>query len=105
MNHLKPISKLGRGAQIAIMSLVFLGLIGGSLILAHSGFSTLPKTRGVQSVYVPSPEAYLLVAAMYGQSFIGMLALLRARKISKIGIGLAFVGFVVLAHMLFSVLL
>lgn len=105
MTDLKPVENLGRSAYIAILVLVLLGLFGGSLILAHSGFETLPKTRGVQSVFVPLPEAYLLVAVMYGQSLIGIVALLRAQKISKTGIELAVVGFVVVACLLVSVLL
>ena len=72
---------MNRGAQLAVMALVVLGLVGGALILVHSGFATLPKTGGVQSVFVPLPEAYLLAAAIYGQSFINILTLLRARKI------------------------
>lgn len=75
---MKPAENLGRGAQIAIMALVVLGLMGGSLVIAHTGFETSPKTRGVQPVFVPLPQAYLMVAAMYGQSLIGMLVLLRA---------------------------
>lgn len=83
---MKPTENLGRGAQIAVVALVVLGLIGGSLIIAHTGFETSPKTRGAQPVFVPFPQAYLMFAAMYGQSFIGMLVLVRARKISKTGI-------------------
>ena len=104
MTGVKPNTNLGLGAQIAIMALVLLGLVGGSLILAHSGFETLPKTRGVQSVFVPLPAAYLLVAAMYGQSFLCLLVLLRARKISKIGMVLVVAGFAVAAFLLVSVL-
>ena len=71
--------------------------IGGSLIIAHAGFETSPKTRGSQPVFVPLPEAYLMVAAMFGQSFIGMLVLLRARKISKTGITLSVLGYIAVA--------
>jgi hypothetical protein len=94
--------KLGLGAQIAIMALLILGLIGGSLIIAHTGFETSPKTRGAQSVFVPLPQAYLMVAAMYGQSFIGMLVLLRARKISNMGIFLCVLGYTAVAFLLVS---
>ena len=104
MPNLKPTDGMSGGAQLAIMALVLLGLVGGSLILAHSGFETSPKTRGVQPVFVPLPAAYLLVAAMYGQSFLGLLVLLRARKISKIGMGLVVAGFAVAAFLLVSVL-
>ena len=100
---MKPAKTLGRGAQIAIMSLVILGLIGGCWIIAYSGFATLPKTRGVHSVFVPLPEAYLMAAAMYGQSIIGMLVLLRNRKTSYIGIFLSCLGYVAAASTLISI--
>ncbi|MBC7647718.1 MAG: hypothetical protein H7197_01165 [Vitreoscilla sp.] len=99
---MKPAENLGRGAQIAIMALVVLGLMGGSLVIAHTGFETSPKTRGVQPVFVPLPQAYLMVAAMYGQSFIGMLVLLRARKILIIGISLSVLGYIAAALTLIS---
>ena len=99
---MKPIENLGRGAQIAVFALIVLGLLGGSLIIAHSGFETSPKTRGVQSVFVPLPQAYLMAALMYGQSFIGMLVLLRVRKTSKTGIFLGVVGYGAAAFLLIS---
>ena len=99
---MKPVENLGRGAQIAVMALVVLGMISGSLIIAHTGFETSPKTRGAQPVFVPLPQAYLMVAAMYGQSFIGMLVLLRARKISKTGITLSVLGYITVALTLIS---
>lgn len=100
---MKPNGNLGRGAQIAIMALVILGLIGGSLIIAHAGFETSPKTRSVQTVFVPLPEAYVMVATMYGQSLIGMLVLLRVRKTSKIVSLLVALAFAALAFILVSV--
>ena len=101
---MKPVENLGRGAQIAIIALVALGFIGGCLIMAHSGFETLPKTRSTQRVFVPLPQAYLMAAAMYGQSFIGMLVILRARKVSKIGIFIAVLGYAAAASILVSIL-
>jgi hypothetical protein len=56
-------------------------MAGGCLILAYSGFSTSPR-RGGPSIFVPAPQAYLLAAAMYGMSSIGLLALLRARQVA-----------------------
>ncbi|MGB4117250.1 MAG: hypothetical protein WBK51_11960 [Polaromonas sp.] len=100
---MKPAENLGRAAQIAIAALVILGMVGGSLIIAHTGFETSPKTRGAQPVFVPFPEAYLMVAPMYGQSLIGMLVLLRARKTSKIGIFLGIFLFASVASILVSV--
>lgn len=68
-------------AQVAIAAIVLLGMVGGCLILAHSGFETSPR-RGGHSVFVPAPQAYLLAAAMYGMSSIGLLALLRVWQVA-----------------------
>lgn len=68
-------------AQVAIAALVVLGMLGGCLIVAHSGFGTSPK-RGGPSTFVPAPEAYVLAALLYAMSAIGLLALLRARRVS-----------------------
>ena len=100
---MNPVKNLGLGAQIAIIALVVLGLVGGCLIIAYSGFATLPKTRSVHSVFVPLPEAYLMAAAMYGQSVIGMLVLLRDQKTSNIGIFLSCLGYVAVASTLISI--
>ena len=100
---MNPVKNLGLGAQIAIIALVVLGLGGGCLIIAYSGFLTLPKTRSVHSVFVPLPEAYLMAAVMYGQSVIGMLVLLQDRKTSYIGIFLSCVGYVAVAFTLISI--
>ncbi len=100
---MKTVENLGRAAQIALAALVILGMVGGSLIIAHRGFETSPKTRSAQPVFVPFPEAYLMVVAMYGQSLIGMLVLLRARKTSKIGICLGILLFAAVASILISV--
>ena len=100
---MKPVKNLGLGAQLAIIALVVLGLVGGCLIIAYSGFATLPKTRGVQSVFVPLPAAYLMAAVMYGQSVIGMLVLLRDQKTPYIGIFLSCVGYVAVAFTLISI--
>ena len=69
-------------AQVATAAIVLLGLVGGSLIVGYAGFATSPK-RGGLSTFVPVPEAYFLATTMYGMSFIGMLALLRAWLVSR----------------------
>jgi hypothetical protein len=74
---MKPSPVPGAGAQLAIAAIVLLGMVGGCLILAQSGFATSPKRDG-PSVFVPAPQAYLLAAILYAMSAIGLLALLRA---------------------------
>jgi hypothetical protein len=64
--------------------LVALGLIGGSLIVANSGFETSPR-RGGPSVFVPAPQAYVLAAIMYCMGFLGLLAVLRNRAVAQPG--------------------
>lgn len=93
----------GPGAKIAIAAIVLLGLLGGCLIVAYSGFATSPR-RGGPSTFVPAPEAWLLAALMYAMSSIGLLALLRSRKASGLVIALAAVLYVAAAVVLTAVL-
>ncbi|MFN3568824.1 MAG: hypothetical protein ACK4VX_01035 [Polaromonas sp.] len=79
---MKPSPVPGTGAQLAIAAIVLLGMAGGCLILAQSGFATSPK-RGGPSVFVPAPQAYLLAAILYAMSAMGLLALLRAWQASR----------------------
>lgn len=79
-----------------VVALVVLGLVGGSLIVAHSGFETSPK-RGGASVFVPAPQAYVMAAIMYAMGFIGMLALLRHRGAGRLGVWLGAALFVAAA--------
>jgi len=74
---------LSPAVQIAVTVIVLLGMLGGSLIVAHSGFGTSPR-RGGPSTFVPAPEAYFLAATMYGMSIIGMLAMLQERRASRV---------------------
>ena len=83
-------------AQVATAAIVLLGLVGGSLIVGYAGFATSPK-RGGSSTFVPVPEAYFLAAIMYGMSFIGLLALLRARQVSRLVLVIAVVVYVFVA--------
>jgi len=93
---MKPSPVLSPAAQVAIAAIVLLGLVGGSLIVGYAGFATSPK-RGGLSTFVPVPEAYFLAAIMYGMSFIGMLALLRARQVSRLVLVVAVVVYVAVA--------
>jgi len=85
---MKPPLVLTPAVQFFVAAIVLLGLVGGSLIVAHSGFATSPR-RGGPSTFVPAPQAYLLAATMYAMSFVGMLALLRNRKASPLIVSLA----------------
>ena len=80
---MKPSPTLGLAVKLSIAALVLLGLLGGSLIVAYSGFTTSSKTGGA-SVFVPAPTAYVLAAIMYAMSAIGLLALLRAKQVATI---------------------
>lgn len=100
---MKPSSVPGAPAQAAIAALVFLGMVGGCLILAHSGFGTSPL-RGGPSTFVPAPLAYVLAVTMYVMSALGLLALLRARQVSTPAIAASAVIYVFVAVALVWVL-
>jgi hypothetical protein len=87
---------LGFAAQLSIAAIVLLGMVGGSLILAHGGFETSPK-RGGQSVFVPAPLSYVMAATMYGMSVVGMLALIREWRWSRMAMALTVVLYVAVA--------
>ena len=78
---MKPTPPLGPAARFFVAALVLLGLVGGSLVVAHAGFETSPR-RGGPTTFVPAPQAYLMTAVMYGMSCIALLALLRDRRVS-----------------------
>lgn len=94
---------LSPGVQIAVIAIILLGMLGGSLIVAHSGFATSSK-RGGPSVFVPAPQAYLLAATMYGMSVIGMVALIRSRHPSHWAAALGLALYVAAASALAAVL-
>lgn len=87
---MKPAPVLNPAVQFFTAAIVLLGMLGGCLIVAYSGYETSPK-RGSIPVFVPAPQAYLLAATMFGMSLIGMLALLRARRFSMPAIAAAVV--------------
>jgi hypothetical protein len=96
MHAKKPSPVLSPAVQGFVAAIVLLGLVGGSLIVGYAGFATSPK-RGGLSTFVPVPEAYFLAATMYGMSFIGMLALLRALQVSRSVLVVALVMYVFVA--------
>lgn len=89
--------------RLSIAALFILGLIGGTLVVAYSGFETSPR-RGGTPVFVPAPEAYFIAATMYAMSCLAMLALLRNRTNSVLWAGVAVAGYVALAWGLVSVI-
>lgn len=90
-------------AQVAVAAIVLLGMLGGSLIVAHSGFGTSPR-HGGPSTFVPAPQAYFLAATMYCMSAVGMFALLQNRKTSRIATAIAVLAYATAATILISVL-
>ena len=94
---------LTTAAQISIAALVLLGMIGGSLIVAHGGYETSPK-RGGLPVFVPAPQGFIIAALMYGMSVLGMIALLRAWHQSRTIIAIAVVLYPIVAVIFVSAL-
>jgi hypothetical protein len=82
--------------RLSIAAMFILGLLGGTLIVAYSGYETSPR-RGGTPVFVPAPQAYIIAAAMYGMSCLAMLALLRNRTKSLFWSAMAVAGYVLLA--------
>jgi hypothetical protein len=94
---------LTTAAQISIAALVLLGMLGGSLIVAHGGYETSPR-RGGLAVFVPAPQGFIIAAMMYGMSVLGMVALLRAWLQSRTTIAIALLLYAFLAFMFVSAL-
>jgi hypothetical protein len=90
-------------AQISVGALMVLGMLGGSMIVAYSGFTTSPR-RGGTPTFVPVPEAYVIAGFLYLMSVLAMIALLRHRKISVRAIAAA-IGVYFVAAALLVVLL
>jgi len=82
--------------RLSIAAMFILGLLGGTLIVAYSGYETSPRYGG-SSVFVPTPQAYIIAAAMYGMSCLAMLALLRRLTTSLIWAAAVVSSYVLLA--------
>ena len=82
--------------RLSVAALFILGLVGGSLVMAYSGYETAPR-RGGTPVFVPMPQAFIIAALMYAMSCLAMLALLRSRTTSLAWSGLAVAGYGLLA--------
>ncbi len=100
---MKSPTSLTPAVQVAVAAIVLLGMLGGSLIVAHSGFGTSPRHGGT-STFVPAPQAYFLAATMYGMSIIGMLAILQGRKASRTAIVISLLMYAAAAGFLTTVL-
>ena len=94
---------LSVAARISIAALVLLGMIGGSLIVAHGGYETSPKGGGTP-VFVPAPQGFIVAAMMYGMSVLGMIALLRAWHSSRATVAAAVALFAIVAMVFVSAL-
>lgn len=91
-----PTPPLNVPAKLSIAALLLLGLLGGSLIVAHSGFETSPR-RGGPSTFVPAPEVYVIAVVLYLMSCLALAALLREWKAAKAISVAAFAGYGVIA--------
>ncbi|MES2280686.1 MAG: hypothetical protein V4542_04670 [Pseudomonadota bacterium] len=87
---------LSSAAQISIAAIVLLGMVGGSLILAHGGYETSPRYGG-RPVFVPAPLSYFIAATMYGMSFLGMVALIREWRWPRLAMVLALLLYIAVA--------
>ena len=85
---MKSPTRYSVAVQVATMAIVVLGMLGGCLIVAHSGFGTSPRGGGA-SVFVPAPQAYVLAATMFGMSILGVLGLLQNRMATRVSMGIA----------------
>lgn len=103
MTNRSPNPPLNVPAKLSIAALLVLGLLGGSLIVAHSGFETSPR-RGGSSTFVPAPEAYVIAVVLYLMSCLALAALLREWKAAKAISVAAFAGYGVIAWGLVHVL-
>ena len=101
--RMHPTTPLTLPAKLSIAALCVLGLLGGSLIVAHSGFETSPR-RGGTPTFVPLPEAYVIVAILYLMSCLALLVLLRSRATSALATVAAFGGYILIAWQLVRVL-
>lgn len=74
-----------RKAQIAsVIAFAFFSLVGGCLVFALDGFTTTGK-HSSWSVFVPTPQAYVMAAIMFAQSIVGVLWLLQQIKAPPLG--------------------
>ncbi|MEQ1515841.1 MAG: hypothetical protein ABL931_05060 [Usitatibacteraceae bacterium] len=93
-----------RKALVAsVTSLAALGMLGGCLIFAQSGFTTSNK-RGAWEVFVPAPQAYIMAAIMFALSALAVLWLLRQSKLRAPGYVLCVATYLVAAFILTRVL-
>ncbi len=68
----------------SVSALCVLGMLGGCLIAAGSGFTTSSK-RGGWHIFVPAPQAYIMAAIMFALSGLALLWLLQQIKVRAWG--------------------
>ncbi len=100
---MNPQTPLNLPAKLSVAALFLLGLLGGCLVVAYSGFETSPR-RGGASTLVPAPQAYVLAVVMYLMSCLAMLALLRDRGAPARVVAVAFCGYIVAAWIVVKIL-
>lgn len=88
---------------MAVAALILLGLIGGSMIVADAGFTTSSK-RATSSIFVSGTPAYLVAAIMFSMSVLGMLALMRERRLSRLSVAIATLAYASIAAVLIAVM-
>ncbi len=65
--------------RAAVFALFALGFLGGSLIVAGSGFTASSK-RGTWQIFVPAPQAYIMAAILFALSALAALWFLQQAK-------------------------
>lgn len=81
-----------KAQMIAVFSLGLFALVGACLILAQDGFTTSSK-HGHWSIFVPTPQAYVMAAMMFALSMLAALWLLQQVQASRLGYALSMVAY------------
>lgn len=86
------IDSMAIALRFFVAALAALGMLGGCLVVAGSGFTTSSK-RGGWVVFVPAPEAYVMAAIMYVLSALALVWLLRHYAVRAFGHALALLAY------------
>jgi hypothetical protein len=72
---MNPSTRLSAAAQIALLAVAVLGLLVICLVATNGGFTHSDK-RGITSVFVPAPEAYLAAVPFLAMSILALAVVL-----------------------------